>query len=165
MLLDEGKSMSLNFGMKRGSIRYLPLSIACSIVCCLWLSVGSSAFSQVHTPEPGTDERTAILDAVRDPLEDSIHQKVIFVVDHMKVDGDWAFIMATPKTKDGGQINYKGTVFEEDADFGDELTVALIRKKRGRWYIVTHGYFTTDVWWERLWEKYDSCPESIFPKY
>ncbi len=161
-MLDDLARNFLHSGMTTGSDSRLSFLFAYFFGLCFWLSAGSSVYSQARTPKPGTDERTAILDAVRDPLEDSIHRKVIFVVDHMKVDGDWAFIMATPKTKDGGKINYKGTVFEEDADFGDELTVALLRKKRGRWYIVTHAYFTTDVWWDRLWEKYDSCPKSIF---
>ncbi|MFK5924976.1 MAG: hypothetical protein QM496_22575 [Verrucomicrobiota bacterium] len=116
-----------------------------------------------RTPEPGAKERMNILDAVRDPLEASIHQKVIFVVDHMKVEGDWAFLIATPKTKDGGKINYKGTVFEDDADFADELTVALLKKKRNRWFIVTHAYFTTDVWWHGIWDDY-KAPQSIFPR-
>ena len=133
-----------------------------SLFCYFWHLAGSSVHAQAHTPKPGTDERTAILDAVRDPLEASIHQKVIFVVDHMKVEGDWAFLMATPKTKDGGDNSYKGTVFEDDADFGDELTVALLKKKRGRWFVVTHGYFTTDVWWGGIWEDY-KAPKSIFP--
>ena len=67
-------------------------------------TVTTPIFADATTPIRGCDERKAILDAVRAPLESDINQKVIFVVDHMKVDGDWAFVKATPKTKDGRPI-------------------------------------------------------------
>ncbi|MEC5126007.1 hypothetical protein VSU19_04560 [Verrucomicrobiales bacterium BCK34] len=131
-------------------------------VFCLLLASETSLYAQATTPKAGTAERTAILDPVREPLQKAIGQKVIFVVDHMKMDGDWAFVIATPKTKNGGPISYVGTGFEDDANEADELTVALLRKKNGKWTLVEHAYFTTDVWWENLWENYENCPRSIF---
>ena len=132
-------------------------------VCLAGLFIGGSLSAQPHTPKPGTAERTAILDAVRFPLQAAINQKVIFVVEHMKVEGKWAFLKATPKTKAGGQISYKGTKFAEDADEADELTVALLKKRGGKWVAVSHAYFTTDVWWDGLWNDHPGCPRSIFP--
>ncbi|MDF1740926.1 MAG: hypothetical protein P1U86_17320 [Verrucomicrobiales bacterium] len=131
-------------------------------VCCLFLASETTLRAQATTPRPGTAERTAILDPVRAPLQRAIGQKVIFVVDHMKVDRDWAFVRATPRTKDGGPINYDGTEFEDDANEADEITVALLKKKSGKWTLVEHAYFTTDVWWESLWEYHENCPKSIF---
>jgi hypothetical protein len=73
-------------------------------------------------------------------------------------------LKAYPKTKDGDPISYKGTEFEEEAKDSDEITVALLQKKEGKWMSVQHGYFTTDVWWEGLGDAHKSCPDSIFQK-
>jgi|GEM_PF-467127 len=156
-------AISASVSNMKGSLLRRPALVSGYLVgCCLWLLSGSSILAQAYTPKRGSKERTAILDAIRDPLEEHVHQKVIFVVDHLKVENDWAFLMATPKTKDGGQINYKGTSLEDDAEFADEITVALLHKKRGRWFVVTHSFFTTDVWWDGLWNHFDA-PRSIFP--
>lgn len=133
-------------------------------ICILTLAFQTSLWAQATTPKKGSEERTAILDSVRAPLEKAIDQKVIFVVEHMKVDGDWAFVKAVPKTKDGEAISYKGTEFEEEADEADELTIALLQKKDKKWVLVEHGYFTTDVWWIDLWERHKGCPKTIFEK-
>lgn len=134
-----------------------------SLICFLGFLACGSLGAQPYTPKKGSAERTAILDAVRFPLQAAINENVIFVVDHMKVEGTWAFLIATPKTKSGGQIDYRGTKFAADAQEADELTVALLRKTGGKWVSVTHGYFTTDVWWDGLWKEYPGCPRSIFP--
>tara|TARA_R110000850_G_scaffold156101_1_gene280348 strand:- start:514 stop:951 length:438 start_codon:yes stop_codon:yes gene_type:complete len=132
-------------------------------VCLVGVFVGGSISAQPHTPKRGTAERTAILDAVRFPLQAAVNQNVIFVVEHMKVEGNWAFLKATPQTKAGGPISYKGTKFAVDAEEADELTVALLQKRGGKWVAVSHAYFTTDVWWEGLWNEFPGCPRSIFP--
>ncbi|MBL9153797.1 MAG: hypothetical protein JNK37_14985 [Verrucomicrobiales bacterium] len=121
-----------------------------------------TANAQPHTPARGSAERTAILDPVRRILESEINQRVVFVVDHLKVDGSWAFFKGTPQTRDGKPINYRGTRYEQDSEEADEITVALLGKVDGRWTVIQHGFFTTDVWWHRLWERVPGCPSSIF---
>ena len=116
----------------------------------------------VWTPKPGSTERTAILDAIRDPLEDHIHQKVIFRVSHLKVQDNWAFLMAEARTKDDKPINYKGTIFEHDAEEWDEGVIAILRYKRNRWYVVNHSFFASDVWWHGMHEPL-RAPKAIFP--
>ena len=132
-----------------------------SLVLVFGLCAFASVGAKPYTPKAGSAERTAILDAVRGPLEATLNQKVIFVVHHMKVEGPWAFLKATQKTEASKPIDYKGTVFEEDTEF-DELTVALLKKREGKWVSVNHAYFTSDVWWHGLWERYAGCPRSIF---
>ncbi|MFP6880188.1 MAG: hypothetical protein VCA34_04525 [Roseibacillus sp.] len=63
---------------------------------------------EVHTSK----ERADILNAVRDPLEDQIHQKVIFRVSHLKVQDGWSFLIAQPRTRDDKPMDYTGTIFE-----------------------------------------------------
>lgn len=121
-----------------------------------------TANARPYTPARGTAERTAILDPVRHILEGQINQRVVFVVDHLKVDGSWAFFKGTPQTPDGNSIDYRGTLLEQDSEEADEITVALLGKIDGRWTVIKHGFFTTDVWWQRLWERVPGCPSSIF---
>lgn len=127
------------------------------------LSLGSSLsiFGQAYTPKAGSSERTAILDVVRKPLEKAVLQKVVFVVDQLKVDEEWAFLIATPQAEEGGKIKYTGTEFEEEARDADELTVALLKKEAGSWTLVEHAYFTTDVWSIDIEDRYPNCPTSI----
>ena len=87
--------------------------------------------------------------------------EVIFVVDHLKVEGDWALFIGTPKTKAGGPIDYTGTIYEEEAKEADKITVGLLGKVGEHWIVIAHGFFTTDVWWYGLWEQYPGCPQSI----
>ena len=111
------------------------------------------------TPKPGSQERKDILDAVRDPLEDVLQREIIFRVTHLKVKDGWAFLRATPRTKDDKPIDYKGTRFENEASWMDESLVAVLRYKRKRWYVVTKAVFTTDVWWAGIHEELKAPPE------
>lgn len=132
------------------------------IFLLFFVSTLGLAAEKPYTPKPGTKERTDILNAIRDPLEDALHQPIIFRVDHLKVQDGWAFLIGIPRTKDDKPINYEGTFHEGDAEYADELLVCLMRFKRGRWYVVTHGLFTNDVWWIGLDEQY-KAPKGIFP--
>lgn len=130
----------------------------------LALSLSPLSAEKEHTPKAGSKERTALLNAVRDPLEDHVFQRVIFRVQHLKVKGDWAFLLATARTLEDKPLDYKGTALEAESIDTDEAVVALLRKKRDRWYVVTSGYFTTDVWWLDLDKRY-RAPKEIFPNY
>ncbi len=120
------------------------------------------AGEKAHTPKTGTKERTDILDAIRDPLEDALKQPIIFRVNHLKVQDGWAFLIGTPRTKADKPIDYKNTRYKWEAEEADEILVSLMRFKRGRWYVVTHGLFSTDVWWIGLDKEY-GAPTGIFP--
>ncbi len=121
------------------------------------------AAEKAHTPKPGSKERTDVLNAIRDPLEDALKQPIIFRVTHLKVQDGWAFLIGTPRTKDDKPIDYTKTRYKWEAEEMDEILVALMRYKRGRWYVVTHGLFSTDVWWIGLDKNY-KAPSAIFPK-
>ncbi len=115
------------------------------------------------TPKAGSKDRKDILDAVRDPIEDVLHREVTFKVNHLMVEKGWAFLDALPLTKDGKQMPYAGTMFEEWVDDADEVLWVLLRSKRGRWYIVEKVFFATDVTWVE-WPRYFRAPPGIFPK-
>jgi len=67
----------------------------------------------VYTPEKGSTERKAILDALRIPVERQLKQQIVFVADNFSVQGTWAFVSGTPQSPSGGSPDYSGTVFQQ----------------------------------------------------
>jgi hypothetical protein len=118
----------------------------------------------VYTPEKGSVERTAILNTLRVPVERDLKQKIVFVADNFKVQGAWAFVGGKPQGVDGGDPNYRNTKYWEDVDAGafDNNFFALLRKKSGRWTVVTYAIGCTDVCYADWWRRYNA-PKSIFP--
>jgi len=87
--------------------------------------------SAAYTPKQGSPERTAIMDALRKPVEEKLKQKVIFNVSHLKVQDGWAFLYGTPQQPGGKPIDYSITPFKEEYKEGgfDNNFSALLRKK------------------------------------
>ncbi|MDE0595905.1 MAG: hypothetical protein OSB65_11730 [Roseibacillus sp.] len=116
---------------------------------------------EVYTPKTGSKGRVDLLNAVRDPLEDRIHQEVVVRVSHLKEQDGWAFLIAQARTKDHKPIDYKGAVPEWGTSEVDEGVIAILRYKRKRWDVVQHSYFTSDVWWDELHKKL-RAPGALF---
>jgi hypothetical protein len=126
---------------------------------------GLSIFGQtVHTPEKGSTERKAILDALRVPIEKQLKQKIVFTADQFNVAGNWAFIGGTPQTPEGGQPNYRGTPYQQaqEADMFDNNFFAVLRQTSGRWRVVTFAIGCTDVCYADWWNRF-KAPKAIFP--
>lgn len=118
----------------------------------------------VYTPEKGSPERKAILDALRVPVERDLKQKIVFVTDNFKVQGTWAFVSGTPQTAGGGSPDYSRTKFAEAVDSGafDNNFFALMKKTSGRWKVTTYAIGCTDVCFADWWRRY-RAPKAIFP--
>lgn len=116
-----------------------------------------------YTPERGSQERKAILDALRVPVEKQLKQSVIFKVDHFKVQSGWAFILGRPQKPDGSQIEYSGTVYQDAVDAGafDDGIVALLRNTKGKWRVTQFVIGATDVPYVD-WDKKYRAPRAIF---
>jgi hypothetical protein len=124
-----------------------------------------SSFAQsVHTPSKGSAERTAILNALRTPVEKELKQKIVFNVEHFNVSGNWAFISGEPQNSTGGRPNYRGTPYQKavSADMFDNNFFALLKKTGGKWKVVTRAIGCTDVCYLDWWSKY-KAPKAIFP--
>ncbi|MEM9478756.1 MAG: hypothetical protein AAGA58_03745 [Verrucomicrobiota bacterium] len=113
------------------------------------------------TPAPGSKERKDILDALRLPLEDGFKQELIFRVHHFKVENGWGYLEVQPRTKSDKKISYKGTIWQEDADFMDDGVLALMRYRKGRWYVVAKIVGPTDYPLEFFLQF--EAPRGIFP--
>ena len=97
------------------------------------------------TPTPA--ERKAVLDALRPAVETKLGPNVEFVVQVIRVEDGWAFVMADPQRKGGKAVGGR-RIFGEDFDNMDGLRVdAVLQLRNGRWEVVDYGIGATDVWY------------------
>ena len=135
------------------------IALAISLVCSF------CAFAQgAYTPAKGSAERSAILNALRVPVERELKQKIQFAVNNFKVRGNWAFLGGEPQNVSGGRPNYRATEYQEaiDADMFDNNFFALLRKTSGKWKVVTYAIGCTDVCYADWWQRY-KAPKAVFP--
>jgi hypothetical protein len=128
-------------------------------------AVASVSMAQkVYTPEKGSAERTAILNALRIPVEKELKQKIQFSVQEFKSNGTWAFMSGEPQNMNGGRPNYRGTEYQEAIDAGifDDNFFALLKKAGGKWKVVTYAIGCTDVCYATWWKDY-KAPKAVFP--
>jgi hypothetical protein len=129
----------------------------------LLLVATTATFSQsAYTPDKGSPERKAILDALRVPVERDLKQKIVFVTDDLKVQGIWAFVSGRPTKPDGSSPNLAGTEWADAEDLFDNNFFGLLRKSGGKWRVVTHALGCTDVCYLDWWSRY-KAPKAIFP--
>ncbi len=117
-----------------------------------------------HTPEKGSPERKAILDALRVPVEKELKQRIVFVTDNFKVQGTWVFVSGTPQNPVGGRPDYRNTVYWDafKSDAFDNNFFALLRKTGSRWRVVIKAIGCTDVCYADWWRTH-KAPKAIFP--
>ncbi len=127
-------------------------------------AAATAAAQSAYTPEKGSPERKAILDALRVPVERELRQKIVFVADNFKVQGTWAFVGGTPQSANGGEPDYRGTIYFEAKKDGifDNNFFALLRKAGGKWRVVTKAIGCTDVCYADWWRTH-KAPKAIFP--
>jgi len=139
--------------------------VKASVILAIILFTLAGVYAQpAYTPEKGSPERKAILDALRTPVERDLKQSIVFVPDNFKVQGTWAFISGTPHAPGGGAPNYAGTKYAEAEKEGafDNNFFALLRKTGGKWRVTKYAIGCTDVCYTDWWRRY-KAPKTIFP--
>lgn len=104
-------------------------------------------------------ERTAILDAFRATLQKQWKQQFEFVVNYLKVAGNYAWFQGDVQRKDGKVIT-----FPDDGEYDCCHGEALLEKKNGKWTVLTGDAFSTDVWYDGINKTYPQVPRAVFPK-
>ena len=147
-------------------MRHLKPVVVASLFILITLPVAPalSAQTRPYTPEKGSAERKAITDALRVPVEKKLKQEVIFKIDHLKAQNNWAFLMGTPRRPDGGQIDYRNTAYAEAQKAGafDDGVMALLHKVGGQWRVVQYVIGATDMAYLG-WDRRFHAPAAIFP--
>jgi hypothetical protein len=138
-------------------------TILFSFMVFAFACTSSVAQERPYTPERGDPERQAIMDALRVPVKRELKKEVIFKIDALKVQGGWAFVRGVPKSPDGGPMDYRGTIYQENIRQGvfDDWFCALLRRRGDKWQVVTYSIGATDVAYEGWDEKYHA-PRAIF---
>lgn len=121
---------------------------------------GSTGF---YTPQRGSRERAAIMDAARVPVAADIGQDLIFSVQRLKTNGLWAYLQATPLQPSGAAIDWLRTPLANAwaNDMMSDIAMVLLYQNNGNWQVVAHIVGPTDVYWYGWVEQY-GLPESLF---
>ncbi len=99
-------------------------------------------------------ERTLILDIIRASLYQDYKQEFIFVVNTLNVSSQFAWFQGTAVRKDGKEIRTN--------DYDDCCHVeGLLKRNYDKWYIVELEAFSTDIWYDGIWDRYD-VPMALF---
>ncbi|TGM05315.1 hypothetical protein EHQ79_04775 [Leptospira jelokensis] len=102
-------------------------------------------------------ERTYLLDLLRAKLAKEFKQEFVFVVEHFKLSGDFAWFRGVTKRKDGKEIE-----LAEDLPYDCCHVEALFKKVNGKWQIAESAAFSTDVWWDGIQLRYPKAAKEIF---
>ena len=106
--------------------------------------------------DENTKERTEMLDLLRTDIKNDLEQDVIFVVNHFKVYGTYAWMEGTVQRKDGKEIKFP------DEAYDCCHVEALFKKVNGAWVLKANGAFSTDVWYACILSSYPEASRQIF---
>ena len=112
----------------------------------------------------GDPLRKTLLDALRAPVADELNQPVQFMVDTLRVQGDWAFYAGTVQRPDGRPIDFARAGFAEriaEGMFDGPGTYGLMHRVGGRWTVTVHVIGPTDVAYLGWSDEY-GAPASLF---
>ena len=129
------------------------LLFTCFALLCL-CGYSQSMTSYKTKNATNAKDRTAMLDLLRTKLTQVHKQDFVFVVDVFNVSGGYAWLKATAQRKDGAQISLSD-------DYDCCHVEALFKKNSTTWTLVESGAFSTDVWYDGIWNRVNA-PKIIF---
>ena len=106
--------------------------------------------------ERNVNERTQMLDLLRKEVRKEYGQEVVFVVNHFKVCGNYAYLESVAQRKDGKNL----VISSPAADCCN--AGALFVKNYGKWQIAEQGIFRTDMWNWCIAHNYPKADRGIF---
>lgn len=106
--------------------------------------------------DENTKERTEMLDLLRTDIKNDLEQDVVFVVNHFKVYGTYAWMEGTVQRKDGKELKFP------DEAYDCCHVEALFKKVNGAWVLKANGAFSTDVWYACILSSYPEASRQIF---
>lgn len=104
----------------------------------------------VQTVPVGDPRRRVLLDTIRPAIEQRVGQPVQFMVDVLRVQGDWAFYAGSIQQPNGRPIDFSRTSYAEQLEegmFDGPGTYALLQRVGGRWRLVDFVVGPTDVYY------------------
>lgn len=134
------------------------------------IALASSVAAQAQTAPArtigiGDPSRAQLLDALRIVIAKDLGQPVKFVVYDMRVQADWAFVVAHPQTPGGAPIDFGKTRYAERLREGvldGDTLYALLQRRAGTWTVVEFMIGPTDVGWMD-WQATYRTPAGLIP--
>jgi hypothetical protein len=124
----------------------------------------------VTQPKPGSALRKATLQAVRERMAKDVKGEIVFLVDALRVQGDWAFAGLRPRRPSLKMIDWTGTIYAEQAREGllDDGLYALLRLEPNEkgvksWRVKEFDLGPTDVSWAGWPELHPGMPKALLP--
>jgi hypothetical protein len=127
------------------------------VVCSLLIAMTTNAQTVVDyktSSALNSADRTVMLDLLRNKMKGEYKSDFVFTVRHFKVASNAAWFMGDAAWKDS-----KKMMLSSDKDCCH--VEALFKRVRGKWQILASESFSTDVWYEGIWERY-TVPKAIF---
>lgn len=124
------------------------LSLLLSVPAFLPLAHAQPPANAARDVGTGDALRKPLLDALRGSVEKDLAQPVQFVVSTLRVQGDWAFVIATPQARNGKPIDYAATHYAQaiaDGVFDGGTLFALLKVDQGTWSVKEFVIGPTDV--------------------
>jgi hypothetical protein len=128
-----------------------------AVAAILFFGSCAAASAQMCQTASGAD-RAALMDALRTPVSSKLDTVVEFVVEKARICGDWAFVVATPQRKGGGEIRWAGTVCAGDTS---HLAGGLMRRRGPAWSLIEYALCPSDVAWVD-WPQKFGAPRALF---
>ena len=101
-----------------------------------------------EAPIVGSQQRRAILDALRPAVAREMRGPVEFVVERLDVRSGWALVWAQPQRPGGGRIDPQVVLTPEQLEFSEGIRVdALLRFEDEQWKVEDYRVGATDVWY------------------
>ncbi len=106
----------------------------------------------------------ALTAALAPAVAEEIGQPVSFSVQLMRIEDDWAWLVAQPWTPEGAAIDWSQTRYAQRAADGAldgaGATYALLRRQGDHWRVVAFAVGPTDVAWAD-WPERHGAPASL----
>lgn len=112
----------------------------------------------------GAPLRRTLLNTLRPSIEDELNQPVQFMVDRLRVQGDWAFYAGSIQQPNGRPIDFSMTRYAsalENGVFDGPGTYGLMHRVKGRWTVTVFVIGPTDVAYIGWPDEY-GAPMSLF---
>ncbi|MCA3700393.1 hypothetical protein [Brevundimonas sp.] len=120
---------------------------------------------QARNVPVGDPLRRRLLDALRPAIQRDLGgQPVQFMVDRLRVEGDWAFFAGAVQQANGRPIDFGRTRYAsalENGVFDGPGMFGLLRRSGQGWQVVTFVIGPTDVAW-LAWSDEYGAPMSVF---
>ena len=124
----------------------------------------TAASAPVRDLPVGDPLRPVVLNALRPSIVADLGQPVMFVVQTLKAQGDWAFVVARPQRPDGREIDFRQTRYREalaEGVFSGPVLYALMQRRDQRWTVATFVIGPTDLRYASWPEEFDAPRELL----